>query len=139
MRNFWKHFLNFFPIEKRQQPERCGMILPQIKSRKYSIHLKNRNMRMSWSKKTSSSAISNENAGIKDWRENVGIRFENQTNSFLELLADFPEIGTEVNRDKKIRGFQLTKQTRIYHRIKQDKILILAFFDVRQNPKKLKF
>ncbi len=96
-------------------------------------------MRMSWSKKTSSSAISNENAGIKDWRENVGIRFENQTNSFLELLADFPEIGTEVNRDKKIRGFQLTKQTRIYHRIKQDKILILAFFDVRQNPKKLKF
>ena len=35
-----------------------------------------------------------------------------------------------------IRGFQLSRQTRILYRIKRDKIIVLSFFDVRQNPKK---
>lgn len=35
-----------------------------------------------------------------------------------------------------IRGFQLTKQIRILYRVKQDQLIILAFFDVRQNPEK---
>jgi hypothetical protein len=38
--------------------------------------------------------------------------------------------------EKQIRGFQLTKQTRILYRIKNQNIIVLAFFDVRQNPKK---
>jgi len=35
-----------------------------------------------------------------------------------------------------IKGFQLSSQTRILYRIKKEKIIVLAFFDVRQNPKK---
>jgi hypothetical protein len=35
-----------------------------------------------------------------------------------------------------IRGFQLSPQTRILYRIRDEKIIILAFFDVRQNPNK---
>jgi plasmid stabilization system protein ParE len=53
---------------------------------------------------------------------------------FLDILEDFPEIGTTELAEKKIRGFQLTKQTRIFYRLKDDKIIILSFFDVRQNP-----
>lgn len=35
-----------------------------------------------------------------------------------------------------IRGFQLSHQTRILYRIKDNKIIILSFFDVRQDPNK---
>jgi hypothetical protein len=35
-----------------------------------------------------------------------------------------------------IRGFQLTRQTRILYRIRENKIIVLSFFDVRQDPKK---
>lgn len=35
-----------------------------------------------------------------------------------------------------IRGFQLTRQTRILYRIKDNKVIILSFFDARQDPEK---
>ena len=35
-----------------------------------------------------------------------------------------------------IRGFQLSPQTRILYRIRDNKTIILALFDVRQDPKK---
>jgi hypothetical protein len=43
-------------------------------------------------------------------------------------------MGQVENND--IRGFQLSRQTRILYRIKDNKIIILSFFDVRQDPKK---
>lgn len=41
--------------------------------------------------------------------------------------------------EKAIRGFQFTKQTRIFYRIKGNQIIILTLFDVRQNPDKKQF
>ncbi|WP_288371669.1 type II toxin-antitoxin system RelE/ParE family toxin [uncultured Algoriphagus sp.] len=76
---------------------------------------------------------------LEEWGESSVIQFEKRTASFLDLLAEFPEIGTEVNASKKIRAFQLTKQTRVFYRIKADQILILTFFDVRQDPDSLKY
>lgn len=34
------------------------------------------------------------------------------------------------------RGFQLTRQTRLLYTVRDEKIIILAFFDVRQDPTK---
>ncbi|TDK43476.1 type II toxin-antitoxin system RelE/ParE family toxin [Algoriphagus formosus] len=76
---------------------------------------------------------------VEEWEESFARQFEKRTASFLELLEDFPEIGTVVNKTKKIRGFQLTKQTRIYYRIKGEQILVLTFFDVRQDPDRIGF
>ena len=73
---------------------------------------------------------------IQEWGEKVGEAFEQKVIDFLDLLEDFPEIGTLELMDKMIYGFQLTKQIRLFYRIKRDKIIILSFFDVRQNPKK---
>lgn len=50
------------------------------------------------------------------------------------LLKDFPFMGQVESND--IRGFQLSRQTRILYRVRNNKIIILAFFDVRKNPKK---
>lgn len=50
------------------------------------------------------------------------------------LLKDYPLLGQVENND--IRGFQLSRQTRILYRIRDNKIIILSFFDVRQDPMK---
>lgn len=66
-------------------------------------------------------------------------KFKTLTNDFLDILESFPEIGTVEFTEKDIRGFQLTPQTRVFYIIKKTHILILAFFDVRQNPKRKNF
>ncbi len=66
----------------------------------------------------------------------VAEAFELKTVSFLDILEKFPEIGSVEVIEKQIRGFQLTKQTRVFYRIKGEIIVILTFFDVRQDPKK---
>ncbi|WP_423779117.1 type II toxin-antitoxin system RelE/ParE family toxin [Cyclobacterium amurskyense] len=49
--------------------------------------------------------------------------FITKTKDFTRLLYEFPEIGTlEIPEkpEKKIRGFQITKQTRVFYRLKND-------------------
>lgn len=62
--------------------------------------------------------------------------FESKLIDFLELLKNFPELGSLEIEKKNIRGFQFSKQTRIFYRIKRDKIIILTLFDVRWYPNK---
>jgi plasmid stabilization system protein ParE len=71
-----------------------------------------------------------------EWGERVAKAFENKVADFLDLLANFPEMGSVEVVEKQIRGFQLTKQTRIFYRIKKENIIILTFFDVKQDPNK---
>jgi len=47
--------------------------------------------------------------------------FITKTKDFTTLLVEFPEIGTLEIPDKKLRGFQLTRQTRIFYRSKNEK------------------
>lgn len=62
--------------------------------------------------------------------------FRTRTKEFTKLLKDFPEMGSIEVREKNIRSFQISKQTRVFYRIKGNHILILTFFDSRQNPEK---
>ena len=74
---------------------------------------------------------------IKDeWGDAVAEAFRQKTIDFMDLLKNFPELGLLEVPGKKIRGFQLTKQTRVFYRVKSERLIILTFFDVRQNPKK---
>ena len=68
------------------------------------------------------------------WGERTAKEFVLKADEIFKLLKNFPLIG-QVEKDD-IRGFQLSPQTRILYRIREQKIIILAFFDVRQNPKK---
>lgn len=71
-----------------------------------------------------------------EWGELVADAFEQKTIDFLDLLESFPEMGSIEVPTKQIRGFQLTKQTRVFYRLKDEQIIILTFFDVRQHPLK---
>ena len=68
------------------------------------------------------------------WGENVAEVYKKKTSDFLDLLTAYPKLGAIEFEARQIRGFQLTKHTRIFYRIKKEKIIILAFFDVRQDP-----
>ena len=70
------------------------------------------------------------------WGASSVEKFKSITNDFFDILESFPEIGSLELPAKSIRGFQLTKQTRIFYTVKTKHTLILAFFDVRQHPGK---
>ena len=69
----------------------------------------------------------------QEWGDKTSETFTKKADEIFQLLESFPEMGPVENKD--IR-FQLSKQTRILYRIRAQKIIILSFFDVRQDPKK---
>ena len=75
---------------------------------------------------------------IEEWGEKSAKQFIGKVFNFLEILSEFPEIGSVENKEKNIRGFTVVKQVNLYYRIKNDKIILILFFDNRQNPKKKK-
>lgn len=71
-----------------------------------------------------------------EWGNQVTKRFVKDVYDFLEVLVEFPEIGSIENKEKGIRGFTLIRQINIFYRITIDKIIILGLFNNRQNPSK---
>jgi plasmid stabilization system protein ParE len=71
-----------------------------------------------------------------EWGETVVKAFMRKLYDFLELLSEFPEIGSMQYPEKRIRGFALTKQVSIFYRVDEDQIVLLDFFDNRSDPKK---
>ena len=93
-------------------------------------------MKIFFTKKAEKSYRSIYNYIAIEWGEKVAIAFEQKTIDFINLLKNFPEIGISEVPEKQIHSFRLTRQTRIFYRIKKDHILILTFFDTRQSPTK---
>jgi len=56
--------------------------------------------------------------------------------AIIEILQEFPEIGTVEIRKKNIRGFLVTSHTKLFYRYNDNEIVLLNFFDTRQDPKK---
>lgn len=68
------------------------------------------------------------------WGEKTAKAFVQKVDEIFKLLKDYPLMGQIESND--IRGFRLSRQTRILYRIRDNKVIILSFFDVRQDPKK---
>lgn len=66
-------------------------------------------------------------------------KFSDKLLSFISTLEKFPLIGKIEEINNSIRGFQLTKQTKIFYKIYKNRIIILSLFDVRQSPNNKKF
>ena len=74
-----------------------------------------------------------------NYGERITGNFVKKVYDFLDVLVEYPEIGTLENSKKGIRGFTIVKQVNVFYRIKNNKIILLDFFDNRQNPKKKRF
>ncbi|MBS1545068.1 MAG: type II toxin-antitoxin system RelE/ParE family toxin [Bacteroidetes bacterium] len=68
------------------------------------------------------------------WGERTAKQFLTKADKVFNLLQSFPAMGQIENGE--IRGFQLSPQTRILYRITDNRIIILSFFDTRQDPAK---
>ena len=75
----------------------------------------------------------------EEWGETATKEFVRKVYDFLEILQEFPEIGTIENRENNIRGFVIVKQITLFYKINQNKIILLNFFDNRMSPKRKKY
>jgi len=69
-----------------------------------------------------------------EWGDSVVKAFMKKLYDFLEILSEFPEIGTIQYPEKNIRGFTLTKQINVFYKIESDYIVLLDLFDNRSDP-----
>ena len=74
-----------------------------------------------------------------EWDDQVTKSFVRKVYDFLDILSEFPEIGTLEYAEKEIRGFTIIEQISIFYKIDGDKIILLNFFDNRQSPIKKRF
>lgn len=68
------------------------------------------------------------------WGEQTAKQFVQKTDDIFTILKNYPLLGS-IEKGT-IRGLQLSRQTKLLYRIVNEKIIILSFFDVRQNPEK---
>lgn len=71
-----------------------------------------------------------------EWSSRISAKFVLKANELFELLKLYPEAGSIEIKEKNIRGFLLTKQVKLFYRLKSSEIILLSFFDTRLNPKK---
>ena len=71
-----------------------------------------------------------------EWSQTVARNFVERFYNLLDLLVQYPEIGTLEVEEKNIRSFSVTKHNRLFYRIKKGHIILLTFFDTRQHPRK---
>ncbi|MEZ4908580.1 MAG: type II toxin-antitoxin system RelE/ParE family toxin [Saprospiraceae bacterium] len=76
---------------------------------------------------------------LLNWGENSTKTFIKKVFNFLSILAEFPEIGSIENKEYGIRGFSIVKQINIFYKSKGDKIILLDFYDNRQDNAKKRF
>ena len=93
-------------------------------------------LKITWSKRAEKNFEKIQEYLLAEWGEKVAIAFTKKVFDFLDILSEFPEIGTIENNEKGIRGFTIVKQVNLFYRIKENNIILLTFFDNRQNPKK---
>jgi plasmid stabilization system protein ParE len=74
-----------------------------------------------------------------EWGNRVTKSFVKKVYDFLDILSEFPDIGTLENKEKGIRGFVIIKQVCIFYTIRENRIIILNFCDNRQSHSKKRF
>lgn len=71
----------------------------------------------------------------EEWGDHTTSLFVKKVYDFIDILSEFPEIGTIENKELNIRGFVIVKQLTMFYQIRNSKIIILNFYDNRQKPK----
>lgn len=73
----------------------------------------------------------------EEWGVTSARKFLRLTFRLVELLKEHPHLGKEEKAIEGLRSFVLSRHTTLFYRIKAEKVIVLLkFFDTRQNPKK---
>ncbi len=93
-------------------------------------------LKIRWTKRASSSFDKTVEYIEKEWGDRSAKKFIKKVNRLLIILKKQPDIGKLEIEDKGIRAFVFSRQNTVFYRIKSDKLILLKFFDNRQDPKK---
>ena len=63
-------------------------------------------------------------------------KFIRRVDAAIKLIEQNPQFGKVEEEKKSIRSLLVSKYSFAFYRIKNDRIIILKFFDGKQNPKK---
>lgn len=75
----------------------------------------------------------------ENWTSKEIQNFAKRLEKRVELIVLNPKLFAKTSKRKNIRRSVLTKHTVIYYESNEASVTILALFNSRQNPKKLKF
>jgi len=92
-----------------------------------------------WSKKADKSFDTIIEYLENNWGENSVKQFTQKTFDFLNILSEYSEIGSLEYKRLNIRAFVLVEQITLFYQLKKSKIILLNFYDNRQNPKIKKY
>lgn len=75
---------------------------------------------------------------IEKWSFKVKSEFVKKLDRNIEIIKNNPEGFPESENKAGLHKCVITKQTTLYYRYDDDKIVIVTLFDTRQNPEDLK-
>jgi plasmid stabilization system protein ParE len=73
-----------------------------------------------------------------EWSIKVKNDFVNKLHLVLKIVAKSPESFPISNKNNKFRKCVVTKHNTLFYHYNEKHIVVVAVFDTRQNPKKLK-
>ncbi len=75
----------------------------------------------------------------KEWSLKIAENFVSKFFSKLDVISEYPFVGSESVKVKKVRKILVTKHNVLYYMIQRNEIILLDFFDTRQDIDKDKF
>lgn len=72
----------------------------------------------------------------ESWNQIVIKDFVYKTDNLIHQISLYPQSFRQISNKNSTREAVITKHNLLLYRIEKDRILILAFFDTRQHPKK---
>ena len=74
----------------------------------------------------------------KNWSGKIALEYSGKLDRVLNIIEKMPYLYPKISRRKNVRKCIVVKQNMMFFRVKDKTITILAIFDTRQHPKKLK-
>ncbi len=93
-------------------------------------------LKIKWTKRAANSFDKTVKYLQTEWNLSSAQRFVKRSNKFLQTLVQYPRIGKIQNSEKEIRAYVLSRHISVFYRIKSDQLILLKFFNNRQNPSK---
>jgi len=75
----------------------------------------------------------------KEYSAKTAERFVKRVSTKINMLKSYPEIGRPSQKVKEVRLLNVYKHYRMFYRIKNDYVVIIDFFNTKQDPNKSRF
>ncbi|WP_456312817.1 type II toxin-antitoxin system RelE/ParE family toxin [Pseudomonas shirazensis] len=72
------------------------------------------------------------------WSDRIRKKFANKLYQAVKIIQNNPEAFPKSESNKKVHKCVITKQSTLFYKFNTKRVEIIAFFDTRQDPNKIK-